>query len=68
VSAVRFFTAREFAEVAGLPVARAEEFLEGFEQAGLVQRKLRGWTVTPAGLLMSRELGLVVPERTTRAA
>ncbi len=58
------FTTSEFARTCGISEERAKTYLEGFEQAGVVERKLRtGWVATPRGLRLSRSLALVSPQR-----
>jgi len=66
----RVFSTAEFCAVAGLSVETAEEYLLGFVQCGVCERRLRsGWVATPKGLRISKGLAQVaVPERRRRAA
>jgi hypothetical protein len=62
-SAARVFSVEQFAAACGIPEERALTFLAGFEERGIVVRKLRtGWAATPFGLLHSRSLALTAPE------
>ncbi len=53
----REFTALQFAVACGLRPDRAREFLEAFEQSGVVERNGIKWVATPHGLALSRSLG-----------
>jgi hypothetical protein len=67
VSARYVFTALDYARMCRVSEEVAVEFLEHFETVGVVERRLRGWVVTPRGDRLSRGLAIAAPER-ARAA
>ena len=59
----RVFSTADFARVAGIREARALEYLQQFEESGVVEQRWSGCGSTPRGLRISRALALATPAR-----
>jgi hypothetical protein len=50
----RIFTVSQFGVAARLNAEQAREFIDDFEERGVVERARGGWRFTPAGLEIAR--------------